>query len=234
MTIRPIVIDGDPVLRSPTRHVTAFDSDLRELIADMFDTMYAGGGVGLAANQVGADLRVFVYDCLDAAGDWHRGTIVNPVLRTSPVPQRAPDPETDTEACMSVPAEQGYPLVRAEWAIVTGSDARGNAVEVSGSGVLARCFQHETDHLDGYLYVDRLSGEYASAARDMVAARGWGVPGQSWLPDPPEGKMAGISRDAPLRRGHERGPISTKPVKIPAEIRLRPTEQNGPFPAPRA
>ena len=221
MTIRRILIDGDPVLHSPTRPVTAFDSGLRELVADMFDTMYAGGGVGLAANQIGVDLRVFVYDCLDADGDWHVGTIVNPVLRTSQLPQRAPDPEADVEGCMSAPMEEGYPLVRSEWAVVTGSDVQGNAVEVSGSGVLARCFQHETDHLNGRLYLDRLSSEYATAARDQVAARGWGVPGNSWLPESPEGKQAHISRDTALRGNRKRGPISPEPVQIPAGIALR-------------
>jgi peptide deformylase len=126
----------------------------------MLDTMYAGGGVGLAANQIGADLRVSVYDCLDAQGDWHVGTIVNPVLQVSPLPGRAPDPEADLEGCMSVPAEGGYPVVRAEWAIVSGCDVSGDAVEVAGNGVLARCFQHETDHLNGRLYIDRLSLEF--------------------------------------------------------------------------
>jgi peptide deformylase len=78
--------------------------------------------------------------------------------------------------------------VRAEWAVVTGSDVYGNPIERAGSGVLARCFRHETDHLNGRLYLDRLSGEYAAAARDMAAARGRGMPGQNWLPEPPEGK----------------------------------------------
>jgi peptide deformylase len=108
MTIRPILIDGEPVLRRPTRRVWNFDSSLRELVVDMFDTMYAGGGVGLAANQIGVDLRVFVYDCLDAEGDWHVGAVVNPVLRTSALPDRAPDPEADMEGCMSIPKE-AYP-----------------------------------------------------------------------------------------------------------------------------
>jgi peptide deformylase len=222
MTIQRILIDGDPVLHSPTRRVTAFDSHLRELVADMFDTMYAGGGVGLAANQIGADLRVFVYDCLDADGDWHVGTVVNPVLETSSLPQRAPDPEADIEGCMSVPADEGYPVVRAEWAMVTGSDVDGNTIQISGSGVLARCFQHETDHLNGRLYLDRLIGEYAAQARGMVTANGWGIPGQSWLPKAPNGEQAHISRDAPLRRAENRGPASEKPVRIPAEIVLRP------------
>jgi peptide deformylase len=203
--------------------VTVFDSALRHLVADMFDTMYAGGGVGLAANQIGVDLRVFVYDCLDGDGRWHAGAVVNPVLRTSPLPERPPDPETDIEGCMSVPLDEGFPLVRAQWAIVSGSDAHGNSVEVAGSGVLARCFQHETDHLDGHLYLDRLSGEYAAAAAQAVAAHGWSVPGNSWLPETPEGpqgQAVPATRDAALRRGGKRGPISSEPVRIPPGIQL--------------
>lgn len=104
--IRRILIDDDPVLQSSTRPVTAFYSGLRELVADMFDTMYAGGGVRLAANQIGVDLRVFVYDCLDAEGDWHAGTVVNrgrtgtrqPGHPTSARPQARPDkPGTGTD-----------------------------------------------------------------------------------------------------------------------------------------
>lgn len=110
----------------------------------------------------------------------------------------------------------------ATWAIVTGVDAHGDAVEVAGSGVLARCFQHETDHLDGCLYTDRLSGQYASAAREAIVALGWTVPGNSWLPDPPEEGQAEIGRDAPLRRGDRRGPFSQGPVRIPAGIAFEP------------
>jgi peptide deformylase len=219
VTIRRILISGEPVLHSPTRLVTTFDSGLRTLVTDMFDTMYAGVGVGLAANQIGVGLRVFVYDCPAAEGDWHAGVVVNPVLRTSVLPERASDPKTDMEGCMSVPAE-GYPLIRAPWATVNGFDLHGNAIEVSGSGVLARCFQHETDHLDGRLYLDRLHGEYAAAARAMVAERGWGSPGNSWLPELPGGEIARISRDTPVTGDLERGPISSEPVHIPIEIAL--------------
>jgi peptide deformylase len=222
MTIRRIGIYGDPVLHSPARRVTAFDSGLRDLVTDMFDTMYAGGGAGLAANQIGVDLQVFVYDCMDAEDNWHAGTIVNPVLRTSPVPWRAPDPEADMEGCMSVPFDESFPVLRAEWAVVTGSDVDGNAVEVAGSGVLARCFQHETDHLDGRLYLERLTGEYATEARAQATARGWGVPGNSWLPKAPGGELAHVSRDSPLRRDAKRGPISPDPVRIPAAVALQP------------
>jgi peptide deformylase len=222
VTVRSILIDGQPALHAPTRRVRSFDPGFRELVADMFDTMYAGGGVGLAANQIGLSARVFVYDCPDADGNWHRGTVANPVLWTSSLPQRELEPESDVEGCMSVPLPAGFPLLRAEWAVVTGFNERGTAVEIAGSGVLARCFQHETDHLDGHLYLERLTDEYASTARDMVAERGWGAPGNSWLPDQPDGEASPVSRDIELPERGQRGPVSPMPVQIPAGIVLRP------------
>jgi len=222
MTVLPIRILGEPTLHSPTRPVTAFDSSLRELVANMFETMYAGVGVGLAANQIGDNRRVFVYDCLDAEGAWHVGTIANPVLYTSALPQRAPDPDRDMEGCLSVPLDEGYPVVRAEWAMVTGSDLSGNPVKVYGSGVLARCFQHEVDHLAGHLYLERLSSKYATMARDLVAARGWGAPGHSWLPKEPDEESSPVDRTLALRADQRRGPISTRPAQIPAGIPLEP------------
>jgi hypothetical protein len=126
------------------------------------------------------------------------------------------------EGCMSAPLDESFPVVRAEWAVVTGSDADGNAVEVAASGDLARCFQHETDHLDGRLYLDRLTGEYAAEARARAVARGWGVPGNTWLPKAPGGEPAHVGRDSPLRRDAERGPISPGHVRIPVGITLQP------------
>jgi peptide deformylase len=163
--------------------VTVFDDELRTLVADMFDTMAAADGVGLAANQVGVDLRVFVYDCPDdETGETFRGVVVNPVLETSELPgETMPDPDEDWEGCLSVPGEQ-YPTGRAEWARVTGVDLDGSPVEVSGRGFLARCLQHETDHLDGTIYVDRLVGRHSRAATKTLKRRGWGVPGLAWDP----------------------------------------------------
>jgi peptide deformylase len=182
MAVRPIRIIGDPVLRQPTRPVTEFDGNLRTLIADMFDTMEAANGVGLAANQVGVDLRLFVYDCPDdETGERLRGTVINPTLRTSARPETMPDPDEDWEGCLSVPGEQ-YPTGRADWAEVTGVDVQGNPVTVAGRGFFARCLQHETDHLDGLIYVDRLVGRHARAALKALKRHGWGVPGLSWDP----------------------------------------------------
>ena len=181
MAVRPIRIVGDPVLSTPTRRVREVDDELRTLVADMFDTMAAAHGVGLAANQVGVDLRVFVYDCPDEKGRRARGVVVNPVIETSLRPEGMPDPEDDDEGCLSVPAEQ-FPTGRAEWARVTGTDLDGAPVVVEGTGFLARCLQHETDHLDGLLYLDRLVGRNQRAARKAVKRNGWGVPGLAWDP----------------------------------------------------
>ena len=181
MAVRPIRVVGDPVLSTPTRRVREVDDELRTLVADMFDTMAAAHGVGLAANQVGVDLRVFVYDCPDEKGRRARGVVVNPVIETSARPEGMPDPEDDDEGCLSVPAEQ-FPTGRAEWARVTGTDLDGAPVVVEGTGFLARCLQHETDHLDGLLYLDRLVGRNQRAARKAVKRNGWGVPGLAWDP----------------------------------------------------
>ena len=112
MTVRPIRIVGDPVLRTPTRPVTGFDGALRVLVQDMTDTMAAAEGVGLAANQIGVDLRVFVYDCPDDTGVRHRGVVANPVLETGERPGTMPDPDDDWEGCLSVPGE-AFPTGRA-------------------------------------------------------------------------------------------------------------------------
>lgn len=180
MAVRPIRIVGDPVLHSPTRPVTVFDDALRALVADMFDTMAAADGVGLAANQVGVPLRLFVYDCPDGE-QRRRGVVVNPVLETSERPTGMPDEDEDEEGCLSVPWEQ-FPTSRAEWARATGTDETGAPVVVEGSGFFARCLQHETDHLDGVLYLDRLVGRYRRAGRRAVRDRGWGEPGHAWDP----------------------------------------------------
>jgi peptide deformylase len=153
--------------------------------------MAAARGVGLAANQIGVNLRLFVYDCredgADDEGDRRRGVMVNPVLETSGRPETMPDPDDDWEGCLSVPGES-FPTGRAGWAKVTGLDADGVPVTVEGTGLLARCLQHETDHLDGIIYLDRLVGRYAREAKKMLKAQNWGVPGLSWDPaaTPPE------------------------------------------------
>ncbi|MCP2164826.1 peptide deformylase [Goodfellowiella coeruleoviolacea] len=181
MAVHPIRIVGDPVLHTPTRPVDTFDQRLRDLVEDMFETMAAANGVGLAANQIGVDLRLFVYDCPDDEGVQHRGLVVNPVLETAAIPEGMPDPDHDYEGCLSVPGES-FPTGRAAWAKVTGQDVDGAPVEVEGTGFFARCLQHETDHLDGHLYLDRLVGRHARAAKKMLKHNQWGRPGLSWDP----------------------------------------------------
>lgn len=181
MAVHPIRIAGDPVLHNPTRPVERFDAELTTLVDDMFETMAAAHGVGLAANQIGVDLRVFVYDCPDDEGTRHKGLVVNPVLETSERPEGMPDPVDDFEGCLSVPGES-FPTGRAHWARVTGSDVDGKPIEVEATGFLARCFQHETDHLDGLLYLNRLVGRYARQSKRMLKANEWGRPGLFWNP----------------------------------------------------
>ncbi|GAA1230030.1 peptide deformylase [Kitasatospora nipponensis] len=153
-TARPITVVGNPVLHRECRTVTAFDADLSALIDDMFVSMYAAAGVGLAANQIGVDAKVFVYDCPDDDNVRHIGHIVNPVLEDLPVERRTLD--DGNEGCLSVPTAYAE-LARPDFAAVTGQDKDGNPVRVEGTGFFARCLQHETDHLNGYLYIDRLS-----------------------------------------------------------------------------
>jgi peptide deformylase len=206
VTVHAIRVAGDPVLHNPTREIVDFDSALRELIEDMFETMYAAGGVGLAANQIGVDLRVFVYDCPDEDNVWHAGVVVNPVLETSEIPAAA-DPEEDMEGCLSVPFE-AYPTRRARWAKVTGYDLSGERLEVEGTGTLARCFQHETGHLDGHLYLEQLVGEYSDAARLLIEEKNWTEPGHSWMPEVPEETPRPVGRDFPTKSGRVRGPLA--------------------------
>jgi peptide deformylase len=188
MAVVPIRIVGDPVLHTPTTPVPvgadgSLPPELPELIATMYDTMDAAHGVGLAANQIGYGLRLFVYDCAEdrQLTDRRRGVVINPVLETSEVPETMPTPGDDEEGCLSVPGES-FPTGRAKWARVTGLDADGSTVTIEGTGLFARMLQHETGHLDGFLYLDRLIGRYARSAKRAVKANGWGVPGLSWLP----------------------------------------------------
>jgi len=206
VTVHAIRIAGDPVLHNPTREIVDFDGALRELAEDMFETMYAAGGVGLAANQIGVDLRVFVYDCPDEEDVWHAGVVVNPMLETAEIPAAA-DPEKDMEGCLSVPFE-AYPTRRAGWARVTGYDLSGARLEVEGTGTLARCFQHETGHLDGHLYLEQLVGEYAEAARLLIEEKNWTGPGHTWMPEIPAEPPRPVGRDFPTTSGRVRGPLT--------------------------
>jgi peptide deformylase len=189
MAILPICIVGDPVLHNPTEIVTLDadgkpPADVVALLDDMYETMDAANGVGLAANQVGVGRRFFVYDCPDGdgrGGPRRRGEVINPVLETSEIPETMPDPDENDEGCLSVPGLQ-FPTGRADWAKVTGVDRNGEAVEIEGKGFFARMLQHEVGHLDGFLYTDVLIGRNARAAKKAIKRADWGVPGLSWLP----------------------------------------------------
>lgn len=146
---RKIRVVGDPVLTNPCRAVEEFDQGLSELIDEMFSSLRIAEGVGLAAPQIGMDLAVFVYDCPDEEGRRRLGHVVNPTIQTF-----GPLVSAD-EGCLSVPGPYEE-LERAESATVRGVDRTGKPVEVSGSGFFARCLQHETDHLAGRLFIDRL------------------------------------------------------------------------------
>ncbi|OEU85543.1 peptide deformylase [Streptomyces abyssalis] len=165
-TARPITVVGNPVLHKECRQVTSFDDELASLIDDMFASQRAAEGVGLAANQIGVDLKVFVYDCVDDEGVRHVGAVCNPVLDELPAANRSLD--DSNEGCLSVPGAYEA-LARPDYAVVRGQDAEGKPIAVEGTGYFARCLQHETDHLYGYLYIDRLSKrERKNALRQMA------------------------------------------------------------------
>ncbi len=163
-TSRPITVVGNPVLHRECKDVTEFGEELAQLIDDMFASQKTAEGVGLAANQIGVDAKVFVYDCPDDDGKRHTGYVVNPKLVELPAAGRVLD--DSNEGCLSVPTAYA-PLARP----ATRGDrpgCPGNPVKVRGTGYFARCLQHETDHLYGYLYIDRLSKrERKDALRQM-------------------------------------------------------------------
>jgi peptide deformylase len=167
---KPIVTYGsNPVLHRPCAPVTEFGRDLRRLVLDMFASMEAADGVGLAANQIGVDARIFVIDCPDADGEDVVGYVVNPVLTIPGPADGEPAEEVTEEGCLSVPGPYAE-LPRAFRARVDGVDADGAPVTIEATGMAARCLQHEVDHLDGTVYVDRLPEELRE--RLLAEARG--------------------------------------------------------------
>ena len=144
---------GSAVLHSAARPVTDFGPDLQQLVADLFATNTAAGGAGLAAPQIGVDLAVFVYDCRNASMQANVGLVCNPSVETLTGRERRLD--IDAEGCLSLPGAY-IETPRPDLAVCTGQDQYGNAFKVVGTGVLARCLQHETDHCDGIVFADRL------------------------------------------------------------------------------
>jgi peptide deformylase len=147
MTVRPIRLFGDPVLRTECDPVTSFDQELRDLVADLEETVRVPGRAGVAAPQIGVSLRVFSYNVAGQVGH-----LVNPVLSAFAGEQ------DDEEACLSLPG-LGFPTRRAMSVTARGFDRHGEPLVIEGTGFLARALQHETDHLSGTLYIDTLTGD---------------------------------------------------------------------------
>ena len=162
MTVQPIRLFGDPVLRTPADAVVDFDAELRRLVRDLTETMQDEGGAGLAAPQLGVGLRVFTFHVDEVVGH-----IVNPVLSF-------PDDEEQDgpEGCLSIPGVY-VDTKRRMNVVAKGFNQHGDPVQVVGSGMLARCCQHETDHLDGVLFLDRLDAKRRKDAMKQIRAAEW-------------------------------------------------------------
>ena len=156
MSVKPIRLFGDPVLRTPAEPVRDFDAELRRLVKDLTDTMMDAPGVGL---------RVFTYYIDDELGH-----LINPSLDLSD------EQETDDEGCLSFPG-LAYPTARSYGVVAAGFNMHGEPVTLEGTGHLARCVQHETDHLDGVLFIDRLDpAQRKLAMKEIRSAEWWGEP----------------------------------------------------------
>jgi peptide deformylase len=162
VSVTPIRLLGDPVLRSPADPVVDFDKELRKLVADLIDTMRADSGAGLAAPQVGVGLRVFAFDVDDVVGH-----LVNPVLDF-------PDEEEQDgpEGCLAIPGIY-IDTKRRQNVVAKGFTEYGDPVQIVGTGMMARCLQHESDHLDGVLFLDRLDPARRKEAMREIRASDW-------------------------------------------------------------
>jgi peptide deformylase len=166
VSVKPIRLFGDPVLRTPAEPVRDFDAELRRLVKDLTDTMLDAPGAGLAAPQIGVGLRVFTYH----VDDHEPGHLINPSLDLSE------DEDEDDEGCLSFPGVV-YPVKRAWGVVAKGFNMYGDPVTIEGTELLARCIQHETDHLDGVLFIDRLDpAQRKLAMREIRASEWWGEP----------------------------------------------------------
>ena len=161
MSVRDIRLFGDPVLRTVAAPVVDFDKQLRQLVQDLTDTMLEAPGAGLAAPQIGVGLRVFTYNVEDVVGH-----LINPELALTE------DTQTGDEGCLSIPGLT-FDCTRAFGVVARGFDMYGEPVVIEGTETLARCIQHETDHLDGILFVDRLDAETRKAALKAIREAEW-------------------------------------------------------------
>ena len=174
MSIQPIRLFGDPVLSTPAAPVLDFDKELRKLVKDLTDTMLDAPGAGLAAPQIGVPLRVFVWDVDEALGH-----LINPTLDLSS------ELQDGEEGCLSFP-ELRYETPRAFRAVAKGFNMHGEPITVEGTELLARALQHETDHLDGILFIDRLSPEDRKLAMKEIRESEWfGLAGNPIIKESP-------------------------------------------------
>ena len=162
MPERQIRLLGDPVLKTVSDPIVTVDDRVRALVTDLLDSVRLPGRAGVAASQIGVNLRAFSYNI-----DGDIGYILNPAIV-----ELSGEPELVDEGCLSVPG-LWYPTKRYPFARVVGTDLEGDTVELSGTGVMAQALQHETDHLDGLLYLDRLDKENRRAAMKEVRASTW-------------------------------------------------------------
>ncbi len=162
MTVQPIRLFGDPVLRTKADPVVDFDKELRTLVKDLTETLLDSGGAGLAAPQLGVGLRVFAFDVDDVVGH-----IVNPVLEFPDLEE-----QEGPEGCLSIPGVY-IDTKRRLNVVARGFDQHGEAVQIVGTGLMARCCQHETDHLDGILFLDRLDPAGRKAAMKEIRQSPW-------------------------------------------------------------
>ncbi len=162
MAERPIRVFGDPVLKTPTERVAQIDDTVRGLVADLLDSVAIPGRAGVAATQIGVGLRVFSFNV-----DGQVGYVINPTIE-----EMSGELTLREEGCLSVPG-LWFPTPRYSYARVRGTDLDGNPVVVEGTGLLAQALQHETDHLDGLLYLDRLEPETRKLAMKQVRESDW-------------------------------------------------------------
>ncbi|MFD4292366.1 peptide deformylase [Rhodococcus sp. NPDC058505] len=162
MTVQPVRLFGDPVLRTRADEVTAFDGELEQLVTDLVDTMRDRGGAGIAAPQIGVSLRVFAYDCGGMFGH-----VVNPTYEVI-----GGEEQIGSEGCLSVPDVRGD-VRRATTVRVAGVDVHGEPVSFECSDIMARCVQHETDHLDGVMFMTRMDPEDRKSAMRTIRESDW-------------------------------------------------------------
>ena len=180
MTVQPIRLFGDPVLRTPAVEVVDFDKELRTLVQDLWETMESEGGAGLAAPQIGVGLRVFTFHC-----DGVDGHLVNPTWTA--VDEEVQDGD---EGCLSIPGMY-FDCRRHLHVVARGWNMHGEPVEIEGSEMLARCIQHETDHLDGVLFLDRLTAETRKEAMKQIRQAEWFDGGAPTIKQSPHSMFGG-------------------------------------------